>query len=198
MKSPLTIPDKYWHFVNLSYCKTYVRGLFRTQSNIYNKAFLRFLQRSSTIDARLGSKYASAYIYIQLSPIEIICILNIFSVKNTFSDKRRMKQSSSKRIKRNFLSLYFILAYSCSRCMIHSQTYFLPPGATKGFKRNRNSPYNIVRKIVSLKIQANPLMSLWWSLFYAKLHLSNLLILLKTSIIPGQRQEFFLYFKSAN
>ena len=35
------------------------------------------------MDFRLGSKYASAYIYIQVSPREIICILNIFAVKNT-------------------------------------------------------------------------------------------------------------------
>ena len=42
-------------------------------------------------DVRLGSKYGAAYIYIQFSPIEIICVLNIFDVKYTFSDKRRMK-----------------------------------------------------------------------------------------------------------
>ena len=50
--------------------------------------FLWFLQRrrSSTIDVRLISKYASAYILV--SPIEIICILNIFAVKYIFSDKR--------------------------------------------------------------------------------------------------------------
>ena len=50
-----------------------------------------FIKRSSTVDFRLGSKYASAYIYIQVLPREIICILNIFAVKYTFSDKRRMK-----------------------------------------------------------------------------------------------------------
>ena len=50
--------------------------------------FLWFLQRrrSSTIDVRLISEYASAYILV--SPIEIICILNIFAVKYIFSDKR--------------------------------------------------------------------------------------------------------------
>ena len=50
--------------------------------------FLWFLQRrrSSTIDVRLISKYASAYILV--SPIEIIWILNFFAVKYIFSDKR--------------------------------------------------------------------------------------------------------------
>ena len=50
--------------------------------------FLWFLQRrrSSTIDVRLISKYASAYILV--SPIEIIWLLNIFAVKYIFSDKR--------------------------------------------------------------------------------------------------------------
>ena len=42
-------------------------------------------------DVRLSSKYASTYIYIQFSLIEIICALNIFAVKYTFSNKRRMK-----------------------------------------------------------------------------------------------------------
>ena len=66
-------------------------GVFRTQSNIYNKDFLWFLQRSSTIDVRLGSKHTSAYIYIQVSLIEIICILNIFAVKYTFLTKEGNK-----------------------------------------------------------------------------------------------------------
>ena len=72
----------------------------------------------------MGSIYASAYIYMQLSPVKIICILNIFAVKYTFSDKKGIKYSSSERIKENFLIFYFILAYACSRCMIHSQWPF--------------------------------------------------------------------------
>ena len=39
-------------------------------------------------------------------------------------------------------------------------SHLLTPGATKGFKRNRNSCYEIIRKIVSLKIQADPLINL--------------------------------------
>ena len=39
LKSTLTISDKYWHSVNIFYCKNYARGVFRTQPNIYNKAF---------------------------------------------------------------------------------------------------------------------------------------------------------------
>ena len=136
--------------INLSYCKAYTRDVFRTQWSIYNKAFLWFSQRSSTIDVRPGSKYASAY--IQVSPIEIICILNTFAVKYIFSGK-----SSSKWIKGNFISLYFILAYSYSRCrFIPSYTLWVKPNATysthflvvlhKGFKRNRNSHYEIIKR----------------------------------------------------
>ena len=91
MKLTLVKSDKYSPAVSLFYCKTYARGVIRTQSIIYNKAFLWYLKRICSIDVRLGSKYATAYIYIQVSPIEIICILNIFAVKYTFSDKRRMK-----------------------------------------------------------------------------------------------------------
>ena len=32
----LTVSDKYWHSINRFYCKTYIRGVFRNQSNIYN------------------------------------------------------------------------------------------------------------------------------------------------------------------
>ena len=39
-------------------------------------------------------------------------------------------------------------------------SYLLTPGATKGLKRNGNSCYEIIRKIVSLKIQVNPLINL--------------------------------------
>ena len=57
----------------------------------WDKVFLWFLQRSATTDVQLGPKYASAFIYLQLSPIEFIDVLNIFAVKYTFSVKRRMK-----------------------------------------------------------------------------------------------------------
>ena len=40
LKSTFTISDKYWHSVNFFYCKTYARGMFKPQSNIYNKDFL--------------------------------------------------------------------------------------------------------------------------------------------------------------
>ena len=62
LKSTLTVSDKYRHSANVFYCKTYTRGVFRTQPNICNKAFLWFSEGSSTIDIQLGSKYASAYI----------------------------------------------------------------------------------------------------------------------------------------
>ena len=111
LKSTLTVSD----------FSTVKRDSFRTQSSIYNKVFLWFSQRSSTIDVLPDCKYASAY--TQVSLIDIICIWNILAVKYIFSDKR-MKQSSSNWIKGNFISLYFILAHSYSRCVIHSQLRF--------------------------------------------------------------------------
>ena len=50
-------------------------------------------------------------------------------------------------------------------------THFFPPGATKNYKRNRNSRYEIIRKIVSLKIQANPLMNFIIKLILSKVAL---------------------------
>ena len=126
LKSTLAILDKYWRSGNLFYCKTYARGVLRTRSNIYNKAFLWFSQRSSTIDVRLGSKYASANIYIQVSlrnymHIEYFCCkIHFFWQKKNESELA----VSSKRIKENFRSLYLILAYLCSCCMIHSEWRF--------------------------------------------------------------------------
>ena len=45
----------------------------------------------STVDVQLGSKYVSAYIYVQVSRVETIYILNILAVKYIFPYKRRMK-----------------------------------------------------------------------------------------------------------
>ena len=49
------------------------------------KLFLRFLQRSTTLDVRLGLKYAPVYIYVQITHIEVIYALSIFAVKYIFS-----------------------------------------------------------------------------------------------------------------
>ena len=73
--------NRLWLYQINNDCKAYTRDVFRTQSSIYNKAFCDFHK-----EVRLGSKYASPY--IQVSPIEIMCILIIFSVKYIFSDKR--------------------------------------------------------------------------------------------------------------
>ena len=56
------------------------------------KLFCNFqsFQRGSTADVPLGSKYASAYTYIQVSPIEIMHN-EFFRCKISFSYKRRMK-----------------------------------------------------------------------------------------------------------
>ena len=88
LKSALTISDKNWYSIKPCHYKTYTRGVFRTQFNISNKTISQFLQRCCAIDVRLGSKYTEAYIYIQVSPIEIICILNIFAVKHTLLQKK--------------------------------------------------------------------------------------------------------------
>ena len=45
-KLNLTILDKYWHSVNFFYCKTYTRGVFRTQSSVYNNGFYNFLKEA--------------------------------------------------------------------------------------------------------------------------------------------------------
>ena len=51
----LTILDKYWHLVNLFYCKSYTRGVFRILLNIHSNL-------CNLLDILLGSKYASTYI----------------------------------------------------------------------------------------------------------------------------------------
>ena len=172
----MTISDKYWHSVKLFYCKTYARGVFRTQSNIILKLSCNFCKKSSTIDVRMGSKYTSAYVYIQVSPIEIIWILNIYAVEYIFLTKEEWNKVAVSELKE--ISVY--ISYHLVRVPVvwfipsdtlmvkpnaKYSTHFIPPGATKVFKRNRNSRYEIIRNIVSLKLQANNLMNLWWSLF---------------------------------
>ena len=103
-QSWLSIFYKYWHSINLFYSRTYTRGVFRTQLNIYNKAFLWFSQRCPIVYVLLGSKYASVCIYIRVSPTEIILhiilsILNIFAVKYLFLIKEDWNLSSKKWIK---------------------------------------------------------------------------------------------------
>ena len=49
-----------------------IRGVFKTQSNIYDETFSLFSQKSSILVVRLGSKYASAkqgYENIPLLPL---------------------------------------------------------------------------------------------------------------------------------
>ena len=53
----------------------------------YNEEVYHSFRRSPTTDVLLGSIYASAYIYIQVSPIETMCILNIFAVEYLFLTK---------------------------------------------------------------------------------------------------------------
>ena len=48
------------------------------------------LAKKSTIDVQLGSEYTSAY--IQVNPIEIICILNIFAEKYIFFWEKNEKK----------------------------------------------------------------------------------------------------------
>ena len=77
LKLTLTILNKYWHSVTFFAVKfTPETYLEPSQTSTIN-LFLWFSRSSSTIDVRLGSKYASPYIYLQVSPIEIIYILNI-------------------------------------------------------------------------------------------------------------------------
>ena len=73
---------------------------------------MQFSQRSSTADVLLGSKYASAYIYKQVGPIEIICIImnilmNIFAVTYLFLTNEEWNKVAMSDLK--FQSLHFIL-----------------------------------------------------------------------------------------
>ena len=48
----------------VAFKQVFKRGIIRTQSNIYNGAFLRtelFLVKNSVVDVRLGSTHASVY-----------------------------------------------------------------------------------------------------------------------------------------
>ena len=112
-QSWLSIFYKYWHSINPFYSRTYTRGVFRTQLNIYNKAFLWFSQRCPIVYVLLGSKYASVCIYIRVSPTEIILhiilsILNIFAVKYLFLTKEEWNKVAISELK--LLSLHFKLA----------------------------------------------------------------------------------------
>ena len=96
--------DKVEFVKQLSFQSKTYRAVFRTQSNIYKKAFLWFLQRCPTVDVSLGSKYATAYIYIQVSPIEIILqmilrILNIFAVKYLFVTKENWNKVAISKLR---------------------------------------------------------------------------------------------------
>ena len=112
-QSWLSISYRYWHSINLSYSKTYARGVFRPQLNIYNKAFSWFSHRWPIVDVLLGSKYASAYIYTRASPIEIILhiilsILIVFAVRYRFLIMQEWNKLAISELK--LLSLYFKLA----------------------------------------------------------------------------------------
>ena len=124
-KSITNFLSRLWlHQINIDilkrlYCKTYKRGVFRTQLSICNKDFLVFLQGRSTICVWLCSKYASEYIY-RRSVLQKVYVWFI--------------PSETSRVKPN------------AKYLTHS----LSSGAIKGFWRNRNSRYEIIRKIVSL------------------------------------------------
>ena len=98
LKSALTNWGKYWHSVNLFYCKTYARGVFRTRSNIYTKLSCDFLQRISTINVPLGSKYTCIDLHTAQS-LEIICILNIFAAKYIFLTKEEWHKEPVSKLK---------------------------------------------------------------------------------------------------
>ena len=55
--------------------------------------------RCSTGEAGLGSKYASAYIYIQVSTIEIISIFNVFAANTLFLAKEEWNNVAVSELK---------------------------------------------------------------------------------------------------
>ena len=100
-------PEKYyWHSLNLFYSKTYIRTVYRTQSNIYSKVFLWFSQICPNLDVLLGSKYLPSYIYIQVRPVKIILhiilsILNIFVVKYLSITKEKLNKVAINKLTEN-------------------------------------------------------------------------------------------------
>ena len=133
-QSWLSVFYKNWHSINLSYSRTYTRDVFKTQFNVYNKAFLWFLQRFHIVDVLLGSKYPSVYIYVRLNPIENILhitlsILNIFAVKYIFLTKEEWNKVAISELK--LLSLHF--KFNC----IHF-VWFIPSDALN-VKPNANT-----------------------------------------------------------
>ena len=73
--------DKQYPLKALQKCAKIAQGLQ------YNEEVYYSFRRSPTTDVPLGSIYSSAYIYIQVSPIETMCILNIFAVEYLFLTK---------------------------------------------------------------------------------------------------------------
>ena len=74
---------------------------------IRTSKIMRFFVIFSKKYHRRCSKYTSAYTYKQVRPIEIICIMNIFSVKYLFLTKEEWHKAAISELK--FLSLHFIL-----------------------------------------------------------------------------------------
>ena len=70
--------EKRYALKALQQCIKIVQSL-QCNEEIYNT-----FERSSIVDILMCSKYTSAYIYIQVSPREIICVLNIFTVEYLF------------------------------------------------------------------------------------------------------------------
>ena len=111
-QSWLSIFYKYWHSINLSYSRTYTRGVFRTQLNIYNKAFLWFSQRCSIVDVLLGSKYLYVHLHTVQSHRNYIAYnfkhIEYFAVKYLFLTKEEWNKMAVSELK--LLSIHFKLA----------------------------------------------------------------------------------------
>ena len=58
-----TILDKYWHSVNLCYCKLIPVVYLEHCPTSIIKFFCDFLKKNSTVDVLLGFKYTSAYLH---------------------------------------------------------------------------------------------------------------------------------------
>ena len=76
-------------------------------------------------------------------------------------------------------------------------TYFLPPGATKGLKRNRNNRSEVIKKTVSFKIQVNPL--IYDGVYFKQSYTYQLInYFTKNDHYPRSASRFLPFFKSTN
>ena len=110
-------------------------------------------------------KYASAYTYMQVSPVEIRCIVNVFAVKYLYLTKEEWNKVAislpSAYISYQLNRIHFVLFIPSDALRVKPNTKYLTDFLSvlkNGLKRNKNS-----HDIMSLSWSPD-LINLWWSL----------------------------------